>query len=45
MRILIADDEKDLNQILAQKLKQESYSVDCCFDGEEAFRLSGKCRV
>lgn len=36
MRILIADDEKDLNQILAQKLKQESYSVDCCFDGEEA---------
>ena len=36
MRILIADDEKDLNQILAQKLKQESYSVDRCFDGEEA---------
>ena len=36
MRILIADDEKDLNQITAQKLKQESYSVDCCFDGEEA---------
>ena len=36
MRILIADDEKDLNQILTQKLKQESYSVDRCFDGEEA---------
>lgn len=36
MRILIAEDEQDLNQILAKRLKQESYSVDCCFDGEEA---------
>lgn len=36
MRILIAEDEKDLNQILAGRLKEESYSVDSCFDGREA---------
>lgn len=36
MRILIAEDERDLNQILASRLKEEHYSVDACFDGEEA---------
>lgn len=36
MRILIAEDEKDLNQILAGRLKEESYGVDSCFDGREA---------
>ena len=36
MRILIAEDEKDLNQILAQRLETEHYSVDSCMDGEEA---------
>ena len=28
MRILIAEDEKDLNHILVQKLTQDGYSVD-----------------
>ena len=35
MRILLAEDEKDLNHIIAQKLTADGYSVDCCFDGEE----------
>lgn len=36
MRILIAEDERDLNEILRRKLTQEGYSVDACFDGIEA---------
>lgn len=36
MRILVAEDEKDLNRMIASRLKQEHYSVDSCFNGEEA---------
>lgn len=36
MRILVAEDEKDLNRLLSAKLKAENYSVDSCFDGQEA---------
>ena len=36
MRILVAEDQKDLNKILVRKLTAEGYSVDGCFDGEEA---------
>lgn len=36
MRILIAEDEKDLNEILSARLRQEHYSVDSCFNGEDA---------
>ncbi len=36
MRILIAEDQRDLNKILTKKLTAEGYSVDSCFDGEEA---------
>ena len=36
MRILIAEDQRDLNKILTKKLTAEGYSVDACFDGEEA---------
>lgn len=36
MRILIAEDQKDLNKILVKKLQAEGYAVDACFDGEEA---------
>lgn len=36
MRLLIAEDEKDLNKILAERLKAEHYSVDSCYDGQEA---------
>ena len=36
MRILIAEDEKSLNKILVSRLAAEHYSVDACFDGQEA---------
>ena len=36
MRILLAEDERDLNEIIVRKLTAEGYSVDACFDGEEA---------
>lgn len=39
MRILIAEDEKDLNNILVQKFTADGYSVDTCFDGEEAMDM------
>ena len=39
MRILIAEDEKDLNHILVQKLTQDGYSVDNCYDGQEAMDI------
>ena len=35
MRILIADDERDLNRLIKKRLKESGYSVDACFDGEE----------
>ena len=31
MRILVAEDEKDLNRLLSTRLKAEYYSVDSCF--------------
>ncbi len=37
MRILIAEDERDLNQLLKKRLKESGYSVDTCLDGEEVF--------
>ena len=39
MRILIAEDEKNLNRIIAKQLKAAGYSVDCAFNGEEAYDL------
>ena len=36
MRILVVEDERDLNRIITKKLKIEGYSVDSCFQGEEA---------
>lgn len=39
MRILLAEDERDLNNIITQKLTAEGYSVDRCFDGEEAINI------
>lgn len=39
MRILLAEDERDLNNIITQKLTADGYSVDRCFDGEEAINI------
>lgn len=36
MRILVAEDERDLNGVIASRLKKEHYSVDSCYDGQEA---------
>lgn len=36
MRVLVVEDEKDLNRVISKKLKIEGYSVDSCYDGEEA---------
>ena len=36
MRILVVEDERDLNRVIVKTLKREGYSVDSCFDGEEA---------
>ena len=36
MRIMVAEDDRDMNAILVSRLKKEHYSVDTCFQGEEA---------
>ena len=37
MRILIAEDEPDLNQLIKKRLKEADYSVDSCYNGQEVF--------
>ncbi|MCD7769973.1 MAG: response regulator transcription factor [Oscillospiraceae bacterium] len=36
MRILVAEDERDMNQIIVRRLTWEGYSVDACYDGQDA---------
>ena len=36
MRILIAEDERDMNRLIAKTLEKEGYGVDACFNGEAA---------
>ncbi len=36
MRVLIVEDEKDLQNILVKRLNAEYYSVDGCGNGEDA---------
>ena len=36
MRILVAEDERDFNRLICKTLERAGYSVDACFDGEEA---------
>ena len=36
MRILVVEDSKDLNYLIVKTLKKSGYSVDGCYDGEEA---------
>ena len=36
MRILLAEDDKNLNNSIADQLMTNGFEVDCCFDGEEA---------
>lgn len=39
MRILFAEDERDLNHIITKKLTAQGYSVDSVYDGEEAIDI------
>ena len=36
MKILVVEDERDLNRIITKHSKKNNYSVDSCFDGQEA---------
>jgi len=36
LRILVVEDERDLNRVISKRLIKEGYSVDSCFDGQEA---------
>lgn len=36
MRLLVVEDEKDLNKIIVKNLEAEGYIVDYCYDGEDA---------
>lgn len=39
MRLLVVEDDKDLNRQIAQALEQSGYAVDRAFDGEEGQHL------
>ena len=36
MKILVVEDARDMNRLIVKTLKKAGYSVDGCFDGEEA---------
>ena len=36
MKLLLVEDERDLNASLSKLLKKHHYSVDAAFDGQEA---------
>ena len=36
MRVLVVEDERDLNNIITKYLKKNNFNVDNVFDGEEA---------
>ena len=39
MKILVVEDDIKISAFLEKGLKEENYTVDCCYDGEEAFYL------
>lgn len=43
MRILVAEDERDLNRLIERRLEREGYAVDCALDGYAAERLIESC--
>ena len=36
MRLLVIEDEKDLNEIITESLRKAGYEVDACYDGDSA---------
>ena len=39
MRLLVVEDERDLNRVISKRLESEGYSVDRCYNGEEALEF------
>ncbi len=40
MRILVVEDQKDLNRVISKRLENEGYSVDRCYDGVQALEFT-----
>lgn len=40
MRVLVVEDEKNLNRIISELMEDEGYSVDSCFNGEDALEYT-----
>ena len=40
IKILLAEDTKDLNKVVTQMLEMQGFDVDSAFDGEEALKLA-----
>jgi DNA-binding response OmpR family regulator len=43
MRLLFAEDEKDLNDVITKRLVQRGYTVDSCLDGLETWDYVSSC--
>ncbi|WP_270171187.1 response regulator transcription factor [Paenibacillus sp. SYP-B4298] len=43
-RILVADDDREIRELLAMYLRKERYEVDTAANGDEAIRLFGQAR-
>lgn len=39
MKILLIEDDHDLNDVIVRQLKRQNYIVDTCYDGEEAMHF------
>ena len=42
MRILVIEDERKIASFIKRGLREEGYTVDTAFDGEEGYRLTGE---
>lgn len=40
MRVLVVEDEKNLNRIISELMEDEGYSVDSCFNGADALEYT-----
>lgn len=44
MKVLVVEDEKDLNSVISRHLKKSGYAVDSAFDGSEALDFIASAR-
>ncbi len=45
MRLLVAEDERDLNRLIVKTLEKAGYGVDACFDGGGGASISWSTRT